>query len=55
MDPITAIALSKLLLELAIEWKDAMKQKGEWTDEQEAKFKADWEFMRNQDHWKIEP
>lgn len=59
MDPITlatgALALAKAAFELVRKWREDLKQKGEWTDEQEAAYLAHLEETKTLPHWQQQP
>lgn len=50
-----AISLLEKLIPLIAQWREAAKQTGEMTPEQEAEFKAKIETVTSQPWWKPEP
>lgn len=42
------------LIPMINSWRKAAQQTGEWTDQEEAEFKARLDQITSQDHWKIE-
>lgn len=51
---IGALSLMEKLIPMINSWRKAAQQTGEWTDQEEAEFKARLDQITSQDHWKIE-
>lgn len=51
MDPITIVSAAMAALQLAMKLRAIAQQSGEWTPEEEAKFRADTEAAFKAPHW----
>jgi hypothetical protein len=51
MDPMTITAAALAALQLALKLRAIAQQNGEWTPEQEAKFRSDTEAAFKAPHW----